>query len=74
MLVRFTEQQQAICAVLLDSREDRQLMPTDEEISIVEEMIVILKSFREPTEIMSGKKYRVAFIEENSFNSYTQRR
>lgn len=57
MLVRFTEQQQAICAVLLDNREDRQLMPTDEEISIVEELIVILKSFREATEIMSGEKY-----------------
>ena len=40
MLVRFTEQQQAICAVLLDNREDCQLMPTDEEMSIVEEMIV----------------------------------
>ena len=57
MLTRFIEQQQAICAVLLDSRADRQLMPTDEEISIVEELIVILKSFREGTEIMSGEKY-----------------
>ena len=32
-------------------------MTTDEEMSIVEEMIVILKSFREATEIMSGEKY-----------------
>ena len=57
MLVRFTEQQQAICAVLLDNREDRQLMPTYQEISVVEEMIMILKSFRDATEIMSGETY-----------------
>ena len=55
MLVRFTEQQQAMCAVLLDNREDRQLVPTEEEISIAEELIVILKLFREATEIMSGE-------------------
>ena len=38
MLVRFTEQQQVICAALLDNCEDYQLMPND-EISVVEEMI-----------------------------------
>ena len=40
MLVPFIEQQQTICAVLLDgTREDHQLMPTDQEISVPEEMV-----------------------------------
>ena len=56
MLLRFIEQQQAVCAVLLDgTRDDRQPMPTDQEISIAEEMVTILKSFDDATEIMSGE-------------------
>ena len=59
MLTRFIEQQQAICAVLLESssRDDRHLMPTDAEISVAEELIVVLKAFHDATEIISGEKY-----------------
>jgi len=59
MLTRFVEQQQAICAALLESssRDDRHLMPTDAEISIAEKLIVVLKAFDDGTEIMSGEKY-----------------
>ena len=32
-------------------------MPTDAEISVIEEMIVVLKAFNDGTEIMSGEKY-----------------
>ena len=45
-----------MCAVLLDgTRDDRQPMPTDQEISLAEEMVTILKSFDDATEIMSGE-------------------
>ena len=59
MLTRFVEQQQAICAALLESssRDDRHLMPTDAEISVAEELIVVLKAFHDATEIISGEKY-----------------
>ena len=59
MLTRFIEQQQAICAVMLEgsSRDDRHLMPTDAEISVAEELIVVLKAFHDATEIISGEKY-----------------
>ena len=59
MLTRFIEQQQAICAVMLEgsSRDDRHLMRTDAEISVAEELIVVLKAFHDATEIISGEKY-----------------
>ena len=59
MLTRFIEQQQAICAVMLEgsSRDDRHLMPTDVEISVAEELIVVIKAFHDATEIISGEKY-----------------
>ena len=59
MLTRFVEQQQAICAALLESssRDDRQLMPINTEISVAEELIVVLKAFNDATEIICGKQY-----------------
>ena len=59
MLIRFVEQQQAICAALLESssRDDRHLMLTDAEISVAEELIVVLKAFHDATEIISGENY-----------------
>ena len=32
-------------------------MPTDAEISVAEELIVVLKAFHDATEIISGEKY-----------------
>lgn len=59
MLTRFIEQQQAICAVLLESssQDDQHLVPTDAEISVAEELIVVLKAFHDATEIINGEKY-----------------
>jgi len=59
MLARFIEQQQPVCAVLLESqrRDDRQLMPTDNEISTAEELVAVLEAFNDATEIVSGEKY-----------------
>ena len=58
-LTRCIEQQQAICAVMLEgsSQDDRHLMRTDAEISVAEELIVVLKTFHDATEIISGEKY-----------------
>ena len=46
MQTRCIEQQQAICAVMLESsnQDDRHLMQTDAEISVAEELIVVLKT------------------------------
>jgi len=47
MLERVVEQQQALCAVLLDSqsRVVRSLLPDGAEWSVIEELMVILKPF-----------------------------
>ena len=52
-------QQQPVCAVLLESqrRDYRQLMPTDNEISTAEELVAVLETVNDATEIVSGEKY-----------------
>ena len=59
MLERLLEQQQAICAVLLESenRDVRLLIPSSEEFAVAEEVTQILKTFHIATEIVSGEKY-----------------
>ena len=57
MLKRFIEQQQAICAVFLENRDSRQFMPSDAELSAVEELVSVLDVFNSATEIVSGEKY-----------------
>ena len=57
MLNRFIEQQQAICAASLDSRDARQFMASDDEISAAEELLAVLEVFHTATEIVSGEKY-----------------
>lgn len=37
--------------------DDRHLMLTDAEMSVAEEMIVLLKAFHDATEITNGEKY-----------------
>ena len=57
MLKRFIEQQQAICAVFLENRDSRQFMPSDAELSAVEELVSVLDVLNSATEIVSGEKY-----------------
>ena len=55
MLNRFIEQQQAICAVFLENRDTRQFMPSDDEISVAEELVEGLAVFHSATEIVNGE-------------------
>ena len=57
MLKRFLEQQQAICAMLLEDGDNRSLMSSTDEISIIEELVKILEHFYQATEIFSGELY-----------------
>ena len=59
MLATFLRQQQAICAVLLDSEKcsDNDLMPTSQEFAVAEELLAILKPFNDTTEVVSGERY-----------------
>ena len=57
MLKRFIEQQQAICAMLLEDGDNRSLMPSTDEIATMEELVEILKHFYQATEILSGELY-----------------
>ena len=59
MLKRFLEQQQAICAMLLEDGDNRLLMPSTEEISTMEELVEILKHFYDANEILSGELYPI---------------
>ena len=45
MLKRFIEQHQAICLVFLENRDARQFMPSNDEISAVEELVGVLDVF-----------------------------
>jgi len=58
MLAKFIEQQQPVCAVPLESqrRDDRQLLPTDNDISTAEELVAVLEAVNDATEIVSGEK------------------
>ena len=57
MLKRFIEQQEAICAMLLEDGDNRSLMPSTDEITIIEELIEILKHFYQATKILSAELY-----------------
>ena len=57
MLARFIEQQQAVCAVLLEDGADCVLMPSSTEFAVIEELVDILKPFNDATEILSGDLY-----------------
>ena len=56
---RVVEQQQVICAVLLDSQDRvvRSLLPDGAEWSVIEELMVILKPFALATTVLSGSSY-----------------
>lgn len=59
MLLTFLEQHQAVCAVLLDSDncDHCSLMPSTQEFTIIEELVLMLKPFNDATEVVSGEKY-----------------
>jgi len=59
MLERVVEQQQALCAVLMDSQDRvvRSLLPDGAEWSVIEELMVILKPFALATTVLSGSAY-----------------
>ena len=57
MLKRFLEQQQAICAMLLEDGDNRTLMPSTDELATMEEFVEILKHFYQATEILGGELY-----------------
>ena len=44
------------------SRDDQHLKPTDAEISVAEELIVVLKAFHDAAEIISGEKYPTIYV------------
>ena len=70
MLARFTEQQQAVCAVLLEDGGDRILMPSSSEFAVIEELVDILKPFNDATEILSGDLYPTLGIVQPVFNRF----
>lgn len=64
MLERVVEQQQALCAVLLDS-QDRvicNLLPDGAEWTVIEELLTILKPFAIATTVLSGSSYATISI------------
>ena len=56
MVSRVIEQQAPICATLLDQKRI-DLLPKDSEFKLLEELIVVLKHFKDVTEQMSAQKY-----------------
>ena len=70
MLTRFIEQQQAVCAVLLEDGGDRVLMPSATEFSVIEELVDILKPFNDATEILSGDLYPTIGIVQPVFHRF----
>ena len=55
MLERILEQQQPVCATLTEiCRAD--LMPTDNEITVMETFVEIMRPITEITEVMGGEK------------------
>ena len=67
MLARFTEQQQAVCAVLLEDGGDRILMPSSSEFA---ELVDILKPFNDASEILSGDLYPTLGIVQPVFHQF----
>ena len=64
MLERVVEQQQALCAVLLDSQDRviRSLLPDGAEWTVIEELLSILKPFAIATTVLSGSSYATISI------------
>jgi len=60
----FTEQQQAVCAALLEDGGDRALMPSSTEFVVIEELVKMLTPCDDATNILSGKAYL-------TFNQYS---
>ena len=55
MLERILEQQQPVCATLIEIRR-ADLMSTDNEITIMETFVEIMRPITEITEVMGGEK------------------
>ena len=53
---RILEQRVAVCAVLIENRSDRTLIPTPDEFTILEELASVLNP-KKATELLSGSKY-----------------
>jgi len=70
MLAWFTEQQQAVCAVLLEDGGDRVLMPSSTEFTVIEELVKILKSFDDATDILGGEAYPTLGIIQTVFHQF----
>ena len=64
MLARFTEQQQAVCAVLLADGGYRIL------VAVIEELVDILKPCNDATEILSGDLYPTLGIVQPVFHQF----
>ncbi|XP_062923842.1 E3 SUMO-protein ligase ZBED1-like [Mobula hypostoma] len=57
MLERFLEQQDAIRAVLAHDRKICRLVPTWQDIDVLESIVSVLRPFREMTEALSSEKF-----------------
>ena len=55
MLERILEQQQPVCATVIEIRR-ADLMPTDNEITVMETFVEIMQLITEITEVMGGEK------------------
>lgn len=56
MILRFLEQQQAICGVLAGDRSAWHLMPKDNDISVLEEVSQLLRPLHDFTDILASEK------------------
>ena len=70
MLAWFTEQQQAVCAVLLEDGGDRVLMPSSTEFAAIEELVKILKPFDDANDVLSGEAYPTLGIIQPVFHQF----
>ena len=56
MLLSVKQQEQSVCAVLLETTR-RDLMLSSGDLAVVEELLLVLKPFDDATEIVGGEKY-----------------
>ena len=61
MLQRFQEQQAAIAATLMESK-DTHLVPEGSEWKIIDQLLEVLTPFNVATKTMSGEKYPTTYI------------
>ena len=57
MIARILEQQQAICAVLVEDRKNWYEMPSDHEFKFLEAVASVLRPLHIFTEALPGKKH-----------------